>query len=138
MGKIYHSKSERETIDIACQFSASLEDGDIVFLKGTLGAGKSVFARSVIQTLSQDPNLIVPSPTFTLVQQYDTPQFPIWHFDLYRLEDPEEIYEIGWEDALSEGVLLVEWSERLAELTPQHFKSVSIEIEGDQRVIDIS
>ena len=79
-----------------------------------------------------DPNLIVPSPTFTLVETYDTPLGPYWHFDLYRLETPEQVYELGWEEALAEGVVLVEWPERLGALLPEHL-SVTLEVEGDGR-----
>jgi len=126
--KTYHSRSEDETIAIARDYAATLKDGDVVFLGGTLGAGKSVFARSIIRTLTGDPELVVPSPTFTLVQMYETQAFPIWHFDLYRLDDPQEIYEIGWEEALSEGVLLIEWSEKLGPLTPKQVHRIDIEI----------
>lgn len=125
--KIYHSNSEQETVDIASQYAQTLQDGDIVCLNGTLGAGKSVFARSIIRTLCGDPDLIVPSPTFTLVQMYETPAFPIWHFDLYRLKDPEEIYEIGWDEALSDGVLLIEWSEKLEYLKPKKSHRIDVE-----------
>lgn len=134
--KTYHSNSEEETIAAACAYAQSLKDGDIVCLNGTLGAGKSVFARAVIRALCGDPELVVPSPTFTLVQMYDAPEFPIWHFDLYRLEDEEEVYEIGWEEALGDGVLLIEWSSKLGSLLPAKVKHVNIALEGDQRIID--
>ena len=90
-----------------------LRAGDVLFLQGDLGAGKTVFARALIRTLAGDTNLTVPSPTFTLVQTYDTAAGSLWHFDLYRLKDAEEIYEIGWEDALSGAIMIVEWPERL-------------------------
>jgi len=136
--KNYHSKSEQETINLAIEYAKDLKDGDIVCLHGTLGAGKSVFSRAVIRALSGEPYLVVPSPTFTLVQMYETTDFPIWHFDLYRLEDPEEIYEIGWEEALSDGVLLIEWPEKLGHLLPEKYKSVNISMTGDTRTISYS
>ncbi len=110
--------SEQETADFASDFAQNLKSGDVVFLHGDLGMGKSVFARSVVRNLCGDDDLAVPSPTFTLVQHYDGCDFSVSHFDLYRLTDPEEIYEIGWEDALSDGVALVEWPERLGRLRP--------------------
>lgn len=97
----------------AAALAPHMRAGDAVFLRGGLGAGKTAFARALIRALCHDPALAVPSPTFTLVQTYDTPTGALWHFDLYRLKDPEEIYEIGWEEALAGGIMLVEWPERL-------------------------
>ena len=134
--KAYHSNSEEETIAVAQEYAVSLRDGDIVCLHGTLGAGKSVFARAVIRALTGDEKLVVPSPTFTLVQMYEGQDFPIWHFDLYRLEEAEEIYEIGWEEALSDGALLIEWSEKLGGLLPKHVRHVRIDLKDDRRMIE--
>lgn len=82
--------------------------------------GKSVFARALIRELTVQPDLEVPSPTFTLVQTYDTIKGPLWHFDLYRIKAPEDVYELGWEDALSEGIVLVEWPSRLNSTLAPH------------------
>lgn len=109
----YLSKSEEDTKAFARQLSASLSVGDVVYLHGDLGAGKSVFARSAIRSLLGDEGLDVPSPTFTLVQIYEAKQCPVYHFDLYRIEDSEEVFELGWEDALAGGITIVEWPERL-------------------------
>ncbi len=123
---ILNSSSEQETREFAQSFAKSLVGGDIILLSGDLGMGKSVFARAVIRTLCEDENQEVPSPTFTLVQTYDAPIGQVWHFDLYRLSSPDEIYEIGWEEALSDGgVLLVEWSERLENMLPSSYIDVS-------------
>lgn len=113
------SSSEEETIKIAQNFAAQIHDGDVIALHGNLGMGKSVFARALIRELANDPKLDVPSPTFTLVQLYDTPKSQIAHFDLYRLEDPEEILELGWEDTLSDGITIVEWPDRLGPYIPR-------------------
>jgi tRNA threonylcarbamoyl adenosine modification protein YjeE len=121
---IYKTSSEEETIKAAAAFAATLKPRDIILLNGDLGMGKSVFSRAVIRAITHNPDLDVPSPTFTLAQTYDTPMGDIWHFDLYRLKDPEELYEIGWEDALSSGIILVEWPERLDYLTPK--KSITV------------
>jgi len=121
---IYKTSSEEETIKAAAAFAATLKPRDIILLNGNLGMGKSVFSRAVIRAITHNPELDVPSPTFTLAQTYDTPLGDIWHFDLYRLKDPEELYEIGWEDALSSGIVLVEWPDRLDYLTPK--KSITV------------
>lgn len=114
----FESRSESETARFAASLAPQLRQGDIILLHGTLGAGKTVFARALIRALTGENNLEVPSPTFTLVQTYDTPLGPLWHFDLYRLKDSEEIYELGWEEAMSGGLALIEWPERLGSLCP--------------------
>lgn len=123
---IYKTSSETETIAAAIAFAATIKPRDIILLNGDLGMGKSVFSRAVIRALTGSPDLDVPSPTFTLVQTYEAPIGDIWHFDLYRLKDPEELYEIGWEDALTSGTILIEWPERLDYLTPQKTITVTL------------
>ena len=113
------SDSEDQTIEIARNFADEIKQDDILTLHGTLGMGKSVFARALIRALCKEPELDVPSPTFTLVQLYDAADTQIAHFDLYRLEDPEEIFELGWEDAISSGITLVEWPDRLGPYLPR-------------------
>ena len=120
------SASESHTAEIAATFAREIVPPAIIFLHGTLGMGKTVFARSLIRALTGDPELDVPSPTFTLVQIYDTPKAPLWHFDLYRLKDPEEIYELGWEEALDGNIVLVEWPERLGPLAPANVTNITL------------
>ena len=105
--------------------------GDLIALTGDLGAGKSTLARALIRELA-GAEIDVPSPTFTLVQTYETPRLPVWHFDLYRLETPEQVFELGWEEALAEGISIVEWPERLGPLLPKHL-SVTLEVDDDGR-----
>lgn len=110
--------SEDQTIDFAEKISKFLQPQDVIFLSGNLGAGKTFFSRALIRHLKSSPDLTVPSPTFTLVQTYETAKFPLWHFDLYRIRSPEELYEIGWEEALYDGVSLIEWAEKMEDLAP--------------------
>jgi tRNA threonylcarbamoyladenosine biosynthesis protein TsaE len=120
---------EAATAALAARISALAEVGDVIALKGDLGSGKTSFARSFIRARGGAEE--VPSPTFTLVQIYEVGQAAIWHFDLYRLKSPEEAWELGIEDAFSEGISLIEWPERLDSLLPRR----RLEIEflfGDQ------
>src|SRR6185312_9511630 len=111
---------------LAGRIAPLLKTGDVVTLVGDLGAGKTAFARALINSLSPTP-VEVPSPTFTLVQTYDLSQISIWHFDLYRLEEKAmDILELGWDDARHDGVCLVEWPERLGQLLPKDRLEVRI------------
>jgi tRNA threonylcarbamoyladenosine biosynthesis protein TsaE len=123
---------EGATEQLGMTLAGRLRIGDVVGLKGELGAGKTTLARAILRAAADDRRLIVPSPTFTLVEVYETARGSYWHFDLYRLETPEQVYELGWEEALAEGISLVEWPERLGPLLPKHL-SVTLEVEGDGR-----
>lgn len=131
MDQTIKASSEAETQVAAVRLADALKAGDVVMLRGPLGSGKTVFARALIRALAGDTSLEVPSPTFTLVQTYETPRGALWHFDLYRLEDTDEVYEVGWEEALSGGIVLVEWPERLGSLAPKKAIEVMIEGSGD-------
>lgn len=126
MAQRFESNSEQQTAEIAAHLATQAKAGDVFLLEGTLGAGKSVFARAFVRALCGEKTE-VPSPTFTLVQQYDSPKGPLWHFDLYRLSDPDEIHDLGWEEALSGGILLVEWPERLGANRPPAARYIRIE-----------
>ena len=98
---------------LAADLANALQAGDLVTLGGDLGSGKTTFARALIRHLSNDQELEVPSPTFTLMQIYEgAAPFPIVHADLYRIKDPDELYELGWDEAAEGALLLVEWAER--------------------------
>lgn len=138
--QIYTSASEEETIRIAQKFGAKLSTPSVICMHGTLGAGKSVFARALIRTLCENGELEVPSPTFTLVQTYDGTDLPIYHFDLYRIKDPEELYELGWEDALEDCITIIEWPERLGYLKPPKVLDITItpaDNDASSRTIEI-
>lgn len=115
----------------------ALRAGDAIALKGDLGAGKSTLARALIRALADDVNLEVPSPTFTLVQSYET-RVPVHHFDLYRLSAPDELDELGLDDALSQGTALIEWPERAAERLPVDTLWVDLAEHGEGRVARLS
>ena len=102
---------EAATLRFGEDMALAVRRGDYLALNGDLGAGKSTFARALIRAIADDPLLEVPSPTFTLVQSYDL-RLPVAHFDLYRIADAAEIDELGFDEALSEGICLVEWPEK--------------------------
>lgn len=103
---------EAATRALAQEIAGLVGADDLVTLSGELGAGKTTFARALIRCLAGDPELEAPSPTFTLMQIYETPVFPIVHADLYRVKDPAELAELGWEEAADGALVLVEWAER--------------------------
>lgn len=136
METVFISQNEEQTAKIAAQLSELTQTGDIWALHGTLGMGKSVFARAFIQNLTDAEE--VPSPTFTLVQMYAAPHFEIYHYDLYRLEKPSDIFELGIEEAFYNGVCLVEWPEKMENLAPRNMWNVQLEPDENGRKITIS
>ena len=113
------------TADFARRLAPLLRTGDVIGLAGDLGSGKTTLARALIAALS-GRDREVPSPTFTLVQTYDCGALTVWHFDLYRIERPADVFELGFEDALADGVTLVEWPERLGTLMPADHLMVTL------------
>src|SRR5207247_2941943 len=109
---------EHATARLAIDIANFLEGGDLVTLSGDLGAGKTTFARALIRYLAGDPTIEVPSPTFTLMQIYDLPQFPLVHADLYRLSDAREFSELGFDDLPDGAVMLLEWPDRAVGFLP--------------------
>ncbi len=122
--------NESELAQVVAALAPLLQAGDIVALNGTLGVGKTTFTRALVRKLSGH-DVEVPSPTFTLLQTYDMPEFTLYHFDFYRLKTPEEAYEVGIEDAFDSGVCLIEWPEKIGRLLPKKHKSISFEILPD-------
>ena len=111
------ARDEAETARIAGAVAQVSLAGDVLALAGDLGSGKTAFARGFIRALTT-PEEEVPSPTFTLVQSYAAGGRTLYHFDLYRIEDPEEAWELGIEEALAGGVTLIEWPGRLGSSPP--------------------
>ncbi|MEQ1887909.1 MAG: tRNA (adenosine(37)-N6)-threonylcarbamoyltransferase complex ATPase subunit type 1 TsaE [Alphaproteobacteria bacterium] len=126
------------TAALAARLGPLLRAGDVVALFGGLGAGKTAFARALIQALQAPLGNVeeVPSPTFSLVQQYQIGPLEVWHFDLYRITAPEETYELGLEEALAAGVCLIEWPERLGPLLPAQRLEIYLEIPADAGIED--
>jgi len=110
--------SEQGIQRLVSDIAAALDPGDLVTLSGDLGAGKTTFARALIRHLAENPDIAVPSPTFTLMQSYDLPRFPVVHADLYRLEGPGELAELGFDDLPRNAVVLLEWPDRAAGFLP--------------------
>jgi tRNA threonylcarbamoyladenosine biosynthesis protein TsaE len=122
--------------NLAKEIAQRLNCGDIITLMGDLGVGKTEFARALIRTLTHTKQT-VPSPTFTLLQTYESFLCPIYHFDLYRLEDPDEVHELGLEEALNEGVTLIEWPERMGNILFKCVLGIHIKVgrNDDQREV---
>ncbi|MBI3444923.1 MAG: tRNA (adenosine(37)-N6)-threonylcarbamoyltransferase complex ATPase subunit type 1 TsaE [Magnetospirillum sp.] len=110
--------TEADTVALGRRLASLLRPGDVLALSGNLGTGKSTLARALIRTLTAEDEE-VPSPTFTLVQVYELDQGQVWHFDLYRLERPDDALELDIEEAFAEGISLIEWPEKLGVYLPR-------------------
>jgi tRNA threonylcarbamoyladenosine biosynthesis protein TsaE len=128
-----------ETSHFAQCFAQFLQQGDVVLLEGQIGAGKTHFARELISVLLIEPEDI-PSPTYTIVQTYESCKGEIWHADLYRLTDPNEVFELGLLDAFSNAICLVEWPDRLHDIVPRAALKLTLETGShvEQRRLKVS
>ncbi|WP_424832114.1 tRNA (adenosine(37)-N6)-threonylcarbamoyltransferase complex ATPase subunit type 1 TsaE [Ruegeria sp.] len=132
--------SPEETSALASRLGGNLSRGDVLLLNGPIGSGKTHFARALIQSVLADPEDI-PSPTFTLVQVYDTQIGEIWHSDLYRLTAIEEIEELGLTEAFETGICLIEWPEKLGPVRPESALTLAFRAnpdDDDWRRLDFS
>lgn len=127
------------TAELGASLARELVPGDIVLLEGDLGAGKTALARAIIRSLAGEPGLDVPSPTFALVQPYETPAGPVLHADLYRLGDAREVDELGLLDNPA-AIVLVEWAERAPEIVAAATLTVRLAVPpgGDGRNVEMS
>ncbi len=118
---------------LAAEVAALARPGDVILLDGNFGAGKTAFARAFLRAASADPSLDVPSPSFTLVQTYETTRGLVHHFDFWRLDGPAALTELGWDDARA-GIVLAEWPQRLGPLRPPEALELRMELlAGDAR-----
>jgi len=124
------------TARLAGRIAPRLEAGDAVALWGDLGAGKTTLARAILRALGVTEE--VPSPTFTLVQTYETPRLTVAHYDLYRLKSPREMEELGFTEALEGGAALVEWPERAPEYLPDETLHLRLLLEDGARRVRIT
>ena len=137
---IRETGSAEETFALGKTIGEAAKPGDILLLRGDLGVGKTVLAQGIAAGLGvQGP---VNSPTFTILQEYRDGRLPLYHFDVYRIEEPEEMEEVGFEEYLfGDGVALIEWPERIAELLPEDAVEINIKKElnkgFDYRIIEI-
>lgn len=133
---VFTTYTESETERIGERLGRILPPGGIVALKGGLGAGKTVFTRGLARGVGYGGR--VTSPTYTIVNEYIGGRVPVFHFDLYRIEDGDQLFDIGWEDYLErEGICVVEWSENAGDMLPGGTISVAIEAESNIRKITI-
>lgn len=117
------------TASLAARIAAGLRTGDCIALKGDLGTGKTTLTRAILRALGVAEH--VPSPTFTLVQSYETPKGQVFHFDLYRVKDTRELDELGFDEALDQGIVIVEWPERTEERLPENTLTVELSMTGN-------
>jgi tRNA threonylcarbamoyladenosine biosynthesis protein TsaE len=129
--------SDLKTIkSLACKLAAMVKIGDVIELCGDLGSGKTTFSKFFINSLTSE-KIDVLSPTFNLVYPYDTKDFTIWHYDLYRLKNANEIEELGIYDAFNEGVCLIEWPEIIEDILPEDRLKLNLLYEGCERHVVI-
>ena len=128
-------KNENATAALATKLAGIAEPGDVIALIGDLGAGKTSFARAFVAAKGGDGE--VPSPTFTLVQLYEFANGDVYHFDLYRLEEADEIFELGIEDAMSDGISLIEWPDRMGAYLPVERLDIVLGIGEEETVREV-
>ena len=132
------SNSEEETISFASKYAKGLKNGDVIILSGNLGAGKTKFVQGILQNFNLEDE--ISSPTFTIVNEYKSPNVNIYHFDLYRLADIDEFYAIGGEEYLEKGICIFEWGEILENELKQKYIKITIERNEEntnQRILTI-
>ena len=134
---VYNSKSSSETEKIAAEFAKTLSPGAVICLYGEMGVGKTVFTNGLCRTLGVCE--YVTSPTFTVVNEYDGEAFPVYHFDMYRIEDEDELIEIGFDEYLnSGGICIIEWPENIPNSLPKNRVNIKIlRDNSDERTIII-
>ena len=135
-------KSKQDTINLAKTIAEQCKKGDIITLRGTLGAGKTFFTNAFINAIYEKDGkeaIEVTSPTFNIVKIYEAKDFPIYHYDLYRLKNSDELYELGIEESLEEGINLIEWPEIAEDIIGDDVIDIKIEHsrDGEERVAEV-
>ncbi len=124
--EIIETFSPEETFDIGVRLGQEAKAGEVITLYADLGCGKTVLAQGIAKGLGIDE--YVNSPTFTIVQIYEGGRLPFYHFDVYRIEDPEEMQEVGFDDYIfGQGVCMIEWAELIEDILPDHARRITIE-----------
>lgn len=124
--KIVYMKNEADTVSFGIELAKNADPGTVIALTGDLGAGKTTLTKSIAKGLDIDD--IITSPTFNIVKEYDTGRLPLYHFDVYRVGDVDEMYEIGCEEYFyGEGVCVVEWADLIEEIMPEDTLWINIE-----------
>ena len=127
--KVWESFGPKETFEIGKTLGENVKPGQVYTLIGDLGVGKTAFVRGLASVLA--PSARVKSPTYTVVNRYDGEIIPLYHMDVYRIEDEDDLYSIGFDDYVQNGICVVEWSENIPDSIPSDAISVSIEKEGE-------
>ena len=125
----YISKSEQDTINFAKNYAKNLKAGDIIVLSGELGSGKTKFVQGVLENFNLQDE--ISSPTFTIVNEYNSNEVNIYHFDVYRLEDSDEFFAIGGEEYFSKGICLIEWGDLIEDILPKPYTKISFSKSDD-------
>ena len=121
----YITDSYEETEKVAAEFARGLKGGEVIAMYGDLGAGKTAFVRGMARALGIQDHIT--SPTFTILNVYEGGRLPLYHFDVYRIADPDEMYEIGYEDYIgSDGVAVIEWAELIDDILPDEYLRIDI------------
>ncbi len=130
--------TEADTVVLANRIAPILRAGDVLLLEGPIGAGKSFFARALIRARLGNPTEEVPSPSFTLVQTYQADGVEIWHCDLYRLTLPQEVFELGLDEAFGQAICLIEWPEKLGDAAPKNALHLTFAAKEDHHCIVVT
>ena len=124
------SNSENETLEIGKKIATELKKGDIIVLTGELGSGKTKLTEGILTYFGLQDE--ISSPTFTIVNEYNTKEFPIFHFDVYRLSDVDEFFAIGGEEYFEKGVSIIEWGEMIEEILPESYTKITFSRDLDK------
>lgn len=125
----YITRSEKDTINFAKNFAKDLKAGDIIVLSGELGSGKTKFVQGILEYFGLENE--ISSPTFTIVNEYNSEKMNIYHFDVYRLEDSDEFYAMGGDEYFSNGICLIEWGEMIEDILPKPYTKITFKKSND-------